>query len=95
VAGETCAEDGFCRPDWQRQAICDNDEDCLTGHVCLDGACRTPCLSGNATECMEADHQLTVCADDNLCYKSNEDMPECFAGSDCTSTQSCIDAICR
>jgi hypothetical protein len=44
---------------------------------------------------MEADHQLTVCAEDNLCYKSNESMPECFDASDCATGQACIDAICQ
>src|SRR5690606_4770926 len=53
-----CAEDGFCRPRWQRDPFCSSDDDCAAGSRCIDGACRTPCPAGTATECMMTDVSL-------------------------------------
>ena len=92
-----CAEDEFCRPDWRPRPFCDDatNEGCAMGSICRDGACRTPCPGGLNNECLEVDHQLTTCATDNLCYTTNETMPECGGQADCDLDQSCVDAICR
>lgn len=92
--GETSGSDSFCRPDWQPHPFCTTDDDCNEGHVCHDGACRTPCPSSTNDECLRFDSQLPICAEDNLCYSTNETMPECHTARDCESG-SCVDATCR
>ncbi|MCS6798091.1 MAG: hypothetical protein NZ898_06130 [Myxococcota bacterium] len=94
AAGAVCAEDEFCRPDWAPRPFCTTDAQCAEGHVCRDGACRTPCPSGTNDECRRYDVQLPICASDNLCYSTNETMPECRSSRDCTD-EICIDGICR
>lgn len=92
---DLCAADLFCRPDWTQHPYCIDDTGCATGHVCRMGVCRTPCPSSTNDECRRFDSQIPVCASDNLCYTTNETMPECAVPSDCAAGRSCIDAICR
>jgi hypothetical protein len=93
-ANDYCADDGFCRPRWQRDPFCSNDSDCAAGSRCIDGACRTPCTSGTATECMMTDVSLTVCSA-MLCYTTAESNPECESAADCGAGERCVNAICR
>lgn len=93
-SGEVCGEDSFCRPAWAPSPFCDDNSDCREGHVCHMGACRTPCPTGTADECQRFDSQLTVCANDNLCYSDNETMPECATAIECSGGDMCVDASC-
>ncbi|RLB45761.1 MAG: hypothetical protein DRJ42_29200 [Deltaproteobacteria bacterium] len=95
VGNEYCATDSFCRPAWQPTPFCSSDMDCAATSVCIDGACRTPCPTGTDEECRRFDVQLPVCASDNLCYSTNETMPECADSADCGDARSCVDGICR
>lgn len=93
--GSLCSDDDFCRPDIFPKPFCTGDTECSLGAVCRDGVCRTPCPSGNNTECLAADVQLPICGPDMLCLSDNEASPGCFAQADCSAGQSCVDAQCR
>lgn len=94
-AGEACGFGDFCWRDFGASPFCTSDSECRSGHVCRDGACRTPCPTGTGEECRRFDSQLTVCATDGLCYSETETMPECIVPADCGAGGTCVDAACR
>jgi hypothetical protein len=89
-----CSDDGFCRPDVE-EGFCSDDDDCEAGSVCSDGVCRVPCPTGDDTECLAADFQLTECGPDNLCRSAAETMAECRTGADCAGDEVCANGQCR
>ncbi|MEM7608551.1 MAG: hypothetical protein AAF411_24620 [Myxococcota bacterium] len=86
-----CAEDSFCRPDWNPPPFCSRDSDCTDGSVCRLGACRTPCPNGTDAECRATDPTLS-CGAENLCVSSSS--PECALSRDCNANQDCVNAEC-
>ena len=99
-ASDSCGVDEFCRPTWEPSPFCTTDAQCAGGSVCRDGVCRTPCPTGTSMQCQTFDVQLPICqmatgSTEFLCYATNERTPECAVRSECSATESCIDAICR
>ena len=96
--GEYCGEDDFCRSDWKPEPFCTRDGQCGPARVCRTGVCRTPCPTTENEECMRFDSQVPECrmeGTEHLCHATNEIMPECRVGSDCTDTEDCVDGACR
>lgn len=98
--GTYCAEDGFCRPTWERTPFCTRDTDCADERVCRDGVCRTPCPSMADAQCMSIDAQLPLCrramSGDYLCFAASElTPPECRTASDCSGGRDCVNGQCR
>jgi len=59
--------------------------------MCVNGACRSACVtSGDCCLCGDA----IVCAG-GFCVTPGEAAPVCHVTTDCTGTQSCIDALCK
>lgn len=97
-ANAYCADDLFCRPDWQRTPFCSMDSDCNDGRVCRSGVCRTPCPAAPMT-CMSIDSQFVACqmeGADMLCVASGDTMvPQCRTAADCSAGRDCVNGQCR
>jgi hypothetical protein len=59
--------------------------------MCVNGACRTGCVTNDdCCKCGDAD----ICHG-GFCVTAGEAAPVCAITTQCGSTQSCIDALCR
>lgn len=98
-AGSYCAsEDQFCRPEWTPTPFCDENSDCRDGRKCVGGVCRIECPTMSDAQCQLVDSQLPLCRAEGgayYCFAVIEETPECRVQADCSSSQDCINGMCR
>jgi Cys-rich repeat protein len=94
-SGNFC-DHGVCRVDDRRPPpFCSASRPCAAGSVCRNGVCRIACPTGTNDECMRRDVYFNVCGADMVCTSTFEQNPQCQRSSECSSGQTCENAICR
>ena len=81
---------GLCRADDRPRPACAANTDCRGGQMCVNGACRSACRTP-AHCCLCGDAIDSALG--GFCVTPGEADPVCRAASECTGTQSCIDAV--
>lgn len=79
-----------CLPNTAASYECKLNKDCTGGELCVNGVCRTACVTPE---------DCAVCEDGPVCSKgfcmtAVEASPQCNINADCTAGKVCLNAQC-